>query len=584
MSEKIIEFDKVVAGYSPSVTILNELTLDARKGEITLLIGPNGAGKSTVLKTLFGMLVPRSGEVRFEGKRVNGKTQRELLAEGIAFVPQGRNLFGSLSVRHNLELGGITLPRGELNGRIEEVLTRFPRIKERINNQASTMSGGEQKQLEVGRALLLRPRVLLIDEPSIGLSPKLVQEVMTLLRKLADNGTTVLMVEQNVRTALKYSNRALVLEMGRLALDRPASELLHDPDLNRLFLGGIAVAGAGLIGRRHIELIAASPSCALAAIVDPAPGAVMSCAQCGCAVVRDDRRTVRTGASGRRDHRHAESAPRRQRARLHRGRRRGAGREARRTNGRGRLALVRGGGARDAKVLVGHHRAHSPILAKARAIVQQGTLGSLVAAMGSAMFYKPDHYFDEGPWRRQPGGGPILINMIHEIGNLRSLCGEIVAVQAFASNATRGFPVEDTVAINLRFANGALGTFLLSDTAASARSWEQTSQENKSYATYPDEDCYLIVGTSGSLAIPTMRLKVYDRKEDRSWWKPFRTSVAEVDRTDPLEHQLEHFCAVIRGEAQPLVTARDGLQNLRVTEAIALAARTGQPVPIEVRQ
>jgi len=238
MNEKIIEFDKVVAGYSPSLTILNETTLDARQGEISLLIGPNGAGKSTVLKTLFGMLVPRSGEVRFEGKRINGKPPRALLAEGIAFVPQGRNLFGSLSVRHNLELGGITLRRGELGARIEEMLERFPRIRERLDNQASTMSGGEQKQLEVGRALLLHPRVLLIDEPSIGLSPKLVQEVMTLLRALADGGPTVLMVEQNVRTALKYADRALVLEMGRLALDRPASEVLNDPDLNRLFLGG----------------------------------------------------------------------------------------------------------------------------------------------------------------------------------------------------------------------------------------------------------------------------------------------------------------------------------------------------------
>ena len=244
MGDRIIEFDRVVAGYSPSLTILNETTLDARRGEITLLIGPNGAGKSTVLKTLFGLLTPRSGEVRFEGKNINGKSQRELLADGIAFVPQGRNLFGSLSVRHNLELGGITLPRGELPGRIEEVLQQFPRIRERMDNQASTMSGGEQKQLEVGRALLLRPRVLLIDEPSIGLSPKLVQEVMTLLRKLADDGVTVLMVEQNVRTALKYANRALVLEMGRLALDRPASELLNDPDLNRLFLGGHAAKPA----------------------------------------------------------------------------------------------------------------------------------------------------------------------------------------------------------------------------------------------------------------------------------------------------------------------------------------------------
>ncbi len=236
--DKIIEFEKVVAGYSPSLTILNETTLDARRADITLLIGPNGAGKSTVLKTLFGMLVPRSGEIRFEGKRINGKSPRELLAEGIAFVPQGRNLFGSLSVRHNLELGGITLPRSELPARIEEALKRFPRIHERIDNQASTMSGGEQKQLEIARAMLLRPRVILIDEPSIGLSPKLVQEVMTLLRTLADAGTTVLMVEQNVRTALKYANRALVLEMGRLALDRPATELLNDPDLNRLFLGG----------------------------------------------------------------------------------------------------------------------------------------------------------------------------------------------------------------------------------------------------------------------------------------------------------------------------------------------------------
>src|SRR6266704_4543611 len=188
MADNIIEFEKVVAGYSPSLTILNETTLDAGAGEITLLIGPNGAGKSTVLKTLFGMLVPRSGEVRFEGKRINGKSQRELLAEGIAFVPQGRNLFGSLSARHNLERGGITLPRGELQGRIDEVLGRFPRIKERIDNQASTMSGGEQKQLEVGRALLLRPRVLLIDEPSAGLSPLVVQDVFRLLRALANAG------------------------------------------------------------------------------------------------------------------------------------------------------------------------------------------------------------------------------------------------------------------------------------------------------------------------------------------------------------------------------------------------------------
>jgi branched-chain amino acid transport system ATP-binding protein len=240
LATSLIEFEKVTAGYTPSLTILNDLTLDAREREITLLIGPNGAGKSTVLKTLFGILAPRSGVVRFEGKVVSGRTPRELLAQGIAFVPQGRNLFPGLTVRHNLQLGGITLPRPVLNERIEEVLVRFPRLKERIDNQASTLSGGEQKQLEIGRALLLRPRVILIDEPSIGLSPKIAQEVLRLLRALTDAGTTVLMVEQNVRSALTVSDRALVLETGRLALDRPASELLQDPDLNRLFLGGHA--------------------------------------------------------------------------------------------------------------------------------------------------------------------------------------------------------------------------------------------------------------------------------------------------------------------------------------------------------
>jgi branched-chain amino acid transport system ATP-binding protein len=149
-------------------------------------------------------------------------------------------------VQHNLELGGITLPRAARGPRIDEVLGRFPRLRERLKSQASTLSGGEQKQLEVGRALLLRPRVLLIDEPSIGLSPKLVQEVMSLLRQLADQGVTVLIVEQNVRTALKFADRALVLEMGRLALDRPAGQLLDDPNLNRLFLGGHAPVGERL--------------------------------------------------------------------------------------------------------------------------------------------------------------------------------------------------------------------------------------------------------------------------------------------------------------------------------------------------
>lgn len=236
-SDTCIEFDDVVAGYKDFM-ILNNLSFKAKRGTITLLLGPNGAGKSTVLKTLFGLLKPRQGSIKLDGVEINGASQKALLEQGIAFVPQGRNLFGQLTVYQNMELGGITLGMKTTHERIPEVLAFFPRVKERIHSQASALSGGEQKQLEIGRALLLRPKVLLIDEPSIGLSPIVVQDVFKLLRKLADQGTTVLMVEQNVKSALKISDEAIALESGRLVLQKPASDLLADPNIERLFLGG----------------------------------------------------------------------------------------------------------------------------------------------------------------------------------------------------------------------------------------------------------------------------------------------------------------------------------------------------------
>jgi branched-chain amino acid transport system ATP-binding protein len=236
-ADACIEFDDVVSGYKDFM-ILNNLSFKARRGAITLLIGPNGAGKSTVLKTLFGLLKPRQGKVLLNGENINGASQKDLLAKGIAFVPQGRNLFGQLSVYENLELGGITLGMKTTHERIPEILEFFPRVKERLNSRAASLSGGEQKQLEIGRALLLRPKVLLIDEPSIGLSPIVVLDVFKLLRKLAEQGTTVLMVEQNVKSALAYSDDAIALESGRLVLHRPASEILSDPNMERLFLGG----------------------------------------------------------------------------------------------------------------------------------------------------------------------------------------------------------------------------------------------------------------------------------------------------------------------------------------------------------
>ncbi|MFT3718927.1 ABC transporter ATP-binding protein [Pseudorhodoferax sp.] len=236
-----IEFDDVVAGYRDFM-ILNKLSFQARRGAITLLLGPNGAGKSTALKTMFGLLRPRQGRILLDGEDIAGADQKRLLGKGVAFVPQGRNLFGQLSVFENLELGGITIGMKATHARIPEVLELFPRVRERLRSAASSLSGGEQKQLEIGRALLLRPKVILIDEPSIGLSPIVVQDVFRLLRTLAAQGTTVLMVEQNVRSALKISDEAIALESGRRVLQRPAAELLADPHIERLFLGGAPAA------------------------------------------------------------------------------------------------------------------------------------------------------------------------------------------------------------------------------------------------------------------------------------------------------------------------------------------------------
>lgn len=237
-AESLLILDKVVAGYG-KMTILNGLTTRIRRGAITTVIGPNGAGKSTMFKAIFGVLPVRSGTITLDGRASTNFSPRRLLDAGVAYVPQGRNIFPELSVRHNLELGGVALSdQAGLPRRIDGIMERFPMLRERSDVQASTLSGGQQKMLEVARGLLLDPKLLLIDEPSIGLSPLLVQEIFALLRALRDDGVTILMIEQNAKQALQISDYGLVLEQGRTRIEATAPEILADPRIAQLFLGG----------------------------------------------------------------------------------------------------------------------------------------------------------------------------------------------------------------------------------------------------------------------------------------------------------------------------------------------------------
>ena len=239
MSDTILEVRGLVGGYG-KMTILNGTSFAVPAGSITTVIGPNGAGKSTVFKAIFGLLKLREGRVIFRGRDVTGQNPRELLAAGICYVPQGRNIFPELSVRHNIELGATAAGRDitDLPARIEAGLDRFPVLRQKAMQQASTLSGGEQKQLEIVRGLLLNPQLVLIDEPSIGLSPLMVQQTFAILKELRDRGVSILMIEQNARSALEISDFGIVLELGQTRLVDRAERVLGDPRIGQLFLGG----------------------------------------------------------------------------------------------------------------------------------------------------------------------------------------------------------------------------------------------------------------------------------------------------------------------------------------------------------
>ncbi len=237
-TDDILTLEDVVGGYGKQ-TILNGLSFGVRRGAITTVIGPNGAGKSTAFKAVFGILAVKAGRILFDGQEITNRPPRQLIADGICYVPQGRNIFSELSVAHNLELGAAAAPPDfPLKQRMEAAMDRFPVLRKKAGQQASTLSGGEQKMLEIARGLMLDPKLMLIDEPSIGLSPILVGELFDLLRDMRSRGITVLMIEQNAKRALENSDYGVVLELGRTRIQDRAEKILADPRIAQLFLGG----------------------------------------------------------------------------------------------------------------------------------------------------------------------------------------------------------------------------------------------------------------------------------------------------------------------------------------------------------
>jgi branched-chain amino acid transport system ATP-binding protein len=237
-AEPLLCLDGVFAGYG-KMTILNGMSARIRRGAVTTVIGPNGAGKSTMFKTVFGLLPVRAGSISFNGRDTTNFSPRQMLDAGVVYIPQGRNIFPELNVRHNLELGGVALSdQASLPGRLAAIMRRFPMLHEKADRQASTLSGGQQKMLEIARGLLLDPKLILIDEPSIGLSPLMVREVFAILQELRDRGVTIVLIEQNAKQALQMSDDALVLEQGQTRIEDSASKILTDPRIAQLFLGG----------------------------------------------------------------------------------------------------------------------------------------------------------------------------------------------------------------------------------------------------------------------------------------------------------------------------------------------------------
>ena len=221
-----------------AIHALQNVSIDVEKGEIVAIIGSNGAGKSTLLRTISGLLRPRSGTITLEGEGIDSSPAHEIVRRGISHSPEGRRIFTNMSVLENLQLGAFTRKDAEVGADMEEVMRRFPRLKERIRQNAGTLSGGEQQMLAIGRALMSRPKLLLLDEPSLGLAPNLVAEIFRIVLDLNRDGVTVLIVEQNAFRALEIAHRAYVLETGNIVLTDTGKNLLVNPKVKEAYLGG----------------------------------------------------------------------------------------------------------------------------------------------------------------------------------------------------------------------------------------------------------------------------------------------------------------------------------------------------------
>ena len=224
--------------YYGAIHAIKGISFEVEEGEIVTLIGANGAGKSTTLNTIAGLLKPREGSITFDGKNITGMPASKMVYNGMALCPEGRRIFQQMTVRENLEMGGFSRPNTEIDGSIEDVFNRFPRLREREKQIAGTLSGGEQQMLAMGRALMSKPKLLMLDEPSMGLAPILVEQIFDIIKELHEAGTTILLVEQNAQMALSIADRAYVLGTGQITMSGPAAEVLADDRVRAAYLGG----------------------------------------------------------------------------------------------------------------------------------------------------------------------------------------------------------------------------------------------------------------------------------------------------------------------------------------------------------